>query len=1104
MVTRQGRVVILDFGLAAELDRQGRHVRSGDHIVGTAAYMAPEQAAALPLSPACDWYSVGALLYELLTGRLPFEGNVLQVIRDKERHDPPAPGLLAEGVPEDLGRLCLDLLQRDPALRPGGREVLRRLQAIEGPEATPSGTGSASEPPAVSPPSRLPRRRLIGRASHLQALTEAYQAMCRGRTVAVLLHGRSGIGKTSLVQWFLDGLREGGQAVILTGRCYEAEAVAFKALDSLMDRLSAYLTQLPEGSVQTLLPRDTASMARVFPVLQRVQAVTRMAGRSDAADERELRRRAFGALRELLARLGDRQPLVLFLDDLQWGDIDSAALLAEVLRPPDPPVFLLLGAYRSEVAETSPFLQTFRRSMEGLAQTIDQRELVVAPLTELEGKELALSQLTAEQPCSALEPALQARAEAIARESRGNPFFVQELVQHAQVPDSPSEEPSGVHAIRLDEAVWARVQGLPGPARPLMEVVAVAGKPVPLALAAEAAELAAAESQATHTAWITLRSGRLIGSSRRAGQDWIEPYHDQVRETVTGRLAPAVLRQHHRRLAQLLEAGRQADPETLARHFHGADEPVRAARYYGLGGDQAAGALAFDHAARLYGLALELGAWPDTEAAALHAKRGEALANAGRGPESAEAYLRAASGVDPNRALDLRRRAAFQYCASGHIAEGRKVLEGVLESVGMSMPQSLRQAVLSWQWYRFRLWLRGLKYQERDAAQVPERDLRRIDVTWTVSASLSMTEPVSGAAFQAHNLLLALRAGEPRRLARALAWEAALRTVTGQSGLARAVHFRELAHSLAERLEDPYARGMVHLAGGIIEVHVGRWPSARDLLVQAVAIFQQHCRGAIWERETAQQFLLKTLLWMGEFAELARLSGPVLQDARERGDLYSAIINGTFVEANVRLAADDVAGARGLVRELMGEWPAEEFNIQHVHALGGENSIDLYSDEGTAAWERVNRVWPMTREPQNVQVIYIWMLSYRARSALAATRQAGVRDSRPLLRAAEADARRLEGTNSDFAAALAQLIHAGVASGRGDEATARQRLTRAVESLDAVAMHSYAAAARWRLGGLLRGEEGRVLLDQASSWMASQGIRNPARMVALHAPGFRT
>jgi hypothetical protein len=108
-----------------------------------------------------------------------------------------------------------------------------------------------------------------------------------------------------------------------------------------------------------------------------------------------------------------------------------------------------------------------------------------------------------------------------------------------------------------------------------------------------------------------------------------------------------------------------------------------------------------------------------------------------------------------------------------------------------------------------------------------------------------------------------------------------------------------------------------------------------------------------------------------------------------------------------------------------------------------------------------------------------------------------------LLGAAEADARRLEGTKLEYAVALAQLFRAGVASSRGDQGTARQRLTRAIESLDALAMYSYAAAARWRLGVLLGGQEGRALEDQADSWMQSQAIRNPARMVAMHAPGFR-
>ena len=143
-------------------------------------------------------------------------------------------------------------------------------------------------------------------------------------------------------------------------------------------------------------------------------------------DSQELRRRAFAAFRALMSALAARRPLILFIDDLQWGDLDSGALLADLVRPPHAPRVLLICAYRSEETDTSAFLRTV---IPALRSSVDARDIDVGELTPDESVRLALA-ITRENDSTAL-----ARARAIAAESGGSPFFIDGLARGNPVYD---------------------------------------------------------------------------------------------------------------------------------------------------------------------------------------------------------------------------------------------------------------------------------------------------------------------------------------------------------------------------------------------------------------------------------------------------------------------------------------------------------------------------------------------------------------------------------------------------------------------------------------------------------------------------------------------
>src|SRR5262249_20069776 len=132
---------------------------------------------------------------------------------------------------------------------------------------------------------------------------------------------------------------------------------------------------------------------------------------------------------------------------------------------------------------------------------------------------------------------------------------------------------------------------------------------------------------------------------------------------------------------------------------------------------------------------------------------------------------------------------------------------------------------------RVRLWFRGVGFRDRAASQVPPDALERIDICWSVTLGLTLIDPIRGAAFQTRGLLLALRAGEPFRIARALAIEAThVASAGGGRAKRRAVKFLKVAGELACRLGHQYALALVDFIEGLLAYIEGSWKTGLEYL----------------------------------------------------------------------------------------------------------------------------------------------------------------------------------------------------------------------------------------------------------------------------------
>ncbi len=1053
LVTREGRVALLDFGLVAAVAEDNPEKLA----VGTPVYMSPEQAADQPLGEASDWYSLGAMLYEALTGRRPFEGDAEQVMTRKQTELPPEPHRMASGMPGDLSRLAMELLQPSPHARPNGIAILERLGAVPSAKTRDIARTAATAS-------------FVGRTRELDELRRAL-ADSRRRGVAVMLRGKSGIGKSTLVRRFLREL--GDKVFVLEGRCFEREQVPFKMLDGIVDMLTTLAIVLPADEVETLAPRDLPSLVRLFPVMKRVARFADLAAQaSPPADPAELRRRGFAALRQLLGKLARIRPLVIFVDDAHWGDADSVGLLAELVHGADAQM-LVIVAHRPE--DYLGVVARLKHPPASAPRRGDVRELEIGGLADEDALAL-VEQLAADS----------GHAQDIARVGEGNPLVLVELAR------------AGGHTIgaRIDDLVRARAGRLAPEAQAMLAVSAVAARPISIEIAARAAGVVDGHAEAR-----ALTAERLATIRRLGGDMILQPAHDHVRAAVLAGIDVEARAGWHEALARAFEdvqGEANVDSQAVVEHWLAAGHPGNAAHHAVAAAAHAEEALAFQRAAELYAIALQYGPWDAAGQRDLLRKQAHALACAGQLDESALYYGQAAELLpDDADAIDCERLRIEALLRRGRLDEALPAADRLLAHIGVRSPlgKGASRTRLGAQWKQQKL--RGLDYVERDATECRPADLLRIDVLYSITSGLAFADPALGRVLQVELMRLALECGEPGRVCLALAQEVCYAAAAGSRNWTAVEALGDRLLAIADRLGSAHARGLADAAVGIAAYMGGRWREARGHLESGVATLRDHGAGVRWEIDVGEAYWLGALFYLGDWRELYRQSTLLLRDALDRGDVVAqlGISSGRGILAWLVAGKPDQARAQLVAAERS---LAEGFHLPHVQAVQAACNIDLYAGDAAAAARRLDEAWPEIDRigALRLQQLRVELLLLRARVALADTSHPPEDRVRLALRLADD----LIKEAAPWAVALGLLVRASAQALRGDRDGAVATLLVAEDQLAGAGMLGWLHVARLRRGTLEGGPGGIARAEAARDLLKDLGAADPDAVAALLVP----
>jgi tetratricopeptide (TPR) repeat protein len=455
-----------DLGLALAVDLS--RLTNEGMMVGTYYYMPPEQAMGGEITVQADLYSLGAMLYEMVTGRPPFTGDDMVAVIGQHINTPPvSPSWYRPDLPPALAALIMKLLEKDPQKRPSSAtEVLKALEAIE--------SGKSEELPTDQSKgvtdSPLYRRVFVGREVELRQLQSCFDAATSGQGSLTMVVGEPGIGKTALCEQLATyvSLRNGQ---VLVGHCYEEGSLSLPYL-AFVEALRTYAQTRDVNRLRKELGAGAPDVARIVSdIRERLRIQPRPKGNPE-----EERYRLFQAVSDFLGSAAAAKPLLIVLEDLHSADGGTLEMLEHVARNLGDKRLLVVGTYRDiEVDRTHPL----SAALAELRRLPAFGRVLLRGLNADEVRRMLSGIVGQDVPWGL--------AEAVHRQTEGNPLFVQEVVRYL-AEEGIIEREEGQWRARSDtplemripdglrDVIGKRLSGLSEPCNKVLSVAAVIGR----------------------------------------------------------------------------------------------------------------------------------------------------------------------------------------------------------------------------------------------------------------------------------------------------------------------------------------------------------------------------------------------------------------------------------------------------------------------------------------------------------------------------------------------------------------------------------------------------------------------------------------------------